>query len=302
MKWHALVSLLLLGCNCSTLPEGPDGGTPGRDPGDLSGDGGTGDGGSDGGTADAGDTGPDGGDHASWALPPANVAFDYQLGGAYPPPQGEGVVVRDRNDPPAAALYSVCYVNGFQIQPGEVDFWREQEPELILRDTAGNPVIDEDWNEMLIDVGTPAKRSRVAAIVGGWMAGCADAGYEAVEIDNLDSFMRSRGLLTEEDAVQTMALFSAAAHANGMAIAQKNAAELVGRRAAMATDFVIAEECNRWSECGDYVDGYGTHVFVVEYRREDFDAGCRTFPQLSIVLRDLNLVKPGAGSYVYDGC
>jgi len=43
-------------------------------------------------------------------------------------------------------------------------------------------------------------------------------------------------------------------------------------------------------------------VLVVEYRRSDFEAGCADFPQLSIVLRDLELVTPGSAGYVYDGC
>ena len=50
---------------------------------------------------------------------------------------------------------------------------------------------------MLIDVSTPAKRAGVAAIVGGWIDGCKAAGFDAVEIDNLDSYARSAGRLTE---------------------------------------------------------------------------------------------------------
>lgn len=264
----------------------------------------------DGSAADAGaadgsatlDAGPDGGTPSGLTLPPPNAPFDYQLGGAYPPPEGVMVVSRDRTDPPAAGLYNICYVNGFQVQPNEEDFWLEEEPDLILRDGSGDPVVDDGWDEMLIDVGTPEKRGRVAVIVGEWITGCADAGYDAVEIDNLDSFSRSRGLLDEDDAVAMMALFSATAHAYGLAIAQKNSAELVGRRAEMGTDFVVAEECNRWDECDVYTGVYGDDVLVVEYRRSDFEAGCADFPQLSIVLRDLELVTPGSAGYVYDGC
>jgi hypothetical protein len=236
------------------------------------------------------------------ALPPANGGLDYQLGGAYEPPAGVTIVSRDRNASPAPGLYNLCYVNGFQIQPDEEAFWTSTHPDLILRDGSGDPVIDADWDEMLIDVSTPEKRAAVAAIVGAWIDGCADAGFDAIEIDNLDSFSRSTGLLTEEDAVATMRLFSDAAHARGLAIAQKNSAELVGRRAEMGTDFVVAEECNRYSECGVYTGAYGDHVLVIEYRRADFDAGCAAFPQLSIVLRDLDLVTPSSAGYVFDGC
>lgn len=241
-------------------------------------------------------------DDPALVLPPVDAKVDYQLGGAYTPPAGVTIVSRDRNAAPASGLYNICYVNGFQIQPDEEAFWLNQHPTLILRDAAGKPIIDADWNEMLIDIGTPAKRTEVAAIVNGWIAGCATAGFDAIEIDNLDSFTRSGGRLDEADAVAAMRLFSDAAHAHGLAAAQKNSAELVGRKADLGTDFVVAEECNTFDECGDYTAVYGDHVIVIEYVRADFSKGCAAFPQLSITLRDRDLVTPGTTGYVYDGC
>lgn len=257
-------------------------------------------GGADAGTTDAGAA--DGGTATAIVLPTANAALDYQLGGPYAPPTGVTIVSRDRNAPIAAGLYNICYVNGFQIQPDEESFWLTEHADLILRDSAGNPVIDADWDEMLIDVSTAEKRAAVAAIVGDWIRGCAADGFDAVEIDNLDTYARSGGRLTEDDAVATMRLFADAAHAAGLAAAQKNSAEIVSRRAAMDTDFVVAEECNRYTECDVYTDSYGDLVFVIEYRRADFTAGCAAFPNLSIVLRDRNLVTPSSGVYVFDGC
>lgn len=239
---------------------------------------------------------------ASVRLPTANVAIDYQLGGAYDPPAGVQWVSRDRNAPIAPGLYNVCYVNGFQIQPDEESFWLGEHPDLILRDASGDPVIDPDWDEMLIDVSTAEKRAAIAAIVGDWIEGCASAGFDAVEIDNLDTYARSGGRLAEDDNVAMMRAFSDRAHALGLAIAQKNSAEIVGRRAELGTDFVVAEECNRYSECDTYTAVYGDLVFVIEYRRADFDRGCTDHPGLSIVLRDLDLVTPSMAAYVYDGC
>jgi hypothetical protein len=248
--------------------------------------------------SDGGDAGP----APELALPPANAGFDYQLGGAYAPPAGVAIVSRDRLESPASGLYNLCYVNGFQVQPDDESFWLSEHPELVLRDASGDPVIDPDWDEMLLDPSTPAKREAIATIVGGWIARCAADGFDAVEIDNLDSYSRSGGRLTEDHAVALMRLFADAAHAGGMAIAQKNSTELLGRRAEMATDFAVAEECNRYDECADYVSAYGDAVLVIEYRRADFDAGCADFPGLSIVLRDLDLVTPSSADYVYDGC
>ncbi|MET0389622.1 MAG: endo alpha-1,4 polygalactosaminidase [Polyangiales bacterium] len=235
-------------------------------------------------------------------LPPLNGGLDYQLGGAYSPASSVTIVSRDRTDQPASGLYNICYVNGFQAQPSENDFWLNDHPDLILRDDGGEPVVDEGWDELIFDVSTADKRTRLAAIVAEWIAGCARSGFDAIEIDNLDSYSRSDGRLEREHAVAFVRLLSDAAHANGLAIAQKNASELVSRKAEMGTDFVVAEECNRWDECGDYRDGYGDHVLVIEYRRQDFEKGCADFPNLSIVLRDVPLTPSGRSGYVFDGC
>ncbi|MET0283549.1 MAG: endo alpha-1,4 polygalactosaminidase [Polyangiales bacterium] len=235
-------------------------------------------------------------------LPPANGGLDYQLGGAYAPPQGVTIVARDRTAQPAPGLYNVCYVNGFQAQESEADMWLAQDPELVLRDSGGEPVIDRDWNEMLLDIGSPQKRAQLAEIVGGWIAGCASAGFDAVEIDNLDSYTRSGGRLLEEDAVQFLALLSMRAHAEGLAIGQKNASELAGRRRELGTDFAVSEECARYDECEAYITAYGAAVLMVEYRRGDFQKGCGAHPDFSIVLRDLDLVTPGSSGYVFEGC
>lgn len=238
----------------------------------------------------------------AFRLPPVNAPVDYQLGGAYSPAASVRIVSRDRTAPIASGRYNICYVNGFQIQPGEEAWWQAHHPTLVLRDADGDPVIDEDWNEMLIDVSTAAKRTAVAAIVGEWIAGCAAAGFDAIEIDNLDSFSRSGGRLTESNNVAAMRLFSTAAHARGLAAAQKNSSELVGRKAEMGTDFVVSEECNHYDECGDYMAAYGKHVIVIEYLRADFTRGCKKYPGLSIVLRDRDVRPRGAAGYVFDGC
>jgi hypothetical protein len=149
---------------------------------------------------------------------------------------------------------------------------------------------------------TPKRRAELAGVIGAWIAKCASDGFDAVEIDNLDTFTRSHHLISENDAVAQMRLFADAAHAAGLPIAQKNSAEISGRRANMGTDFAVAEECDRYQECDAYTRAYGDHVLVIEYRRRDFDAGCAAYPSLSIVLRDLDLVAPTDTGYVFARC
>nr|MBA3448076.1 hypothetical protein [Pseudaminobacter sp.] len=70
--------------------------------------------------------------------PPANSGYDSQLGGAYPPPPGVGVISRDRSDPPAEGLYSICYLNAFQTQAEEAEWWKKHHPDLLLRAEPGS--------------------------------------------------------------------------------------------------------------------------------------------------------------------
>jgi hypothetical protein len=54
-------------------------------------------------------------------------------------------------------------------------------------------------------------------------------------------------------------------------------------------------------ECLDEVEN-GNSVFVIEYRDQDFEKGCNEFPELSTVLRDLDVSTPDSVGYKYEGC
>lgn len=239
---------------------------------------------------------------AGITLPPLDPIFDYQLGAPYAPPPNTSVLARDRTATPVSGLYNICYINGFQLQPGEESWWQANHPELILRDRNGTPIIDSNWNEMLFDVRTATNRSALAAAMAPWFRDCRAKGFAAVEIDNLDSYTRSATLLTANDAVTMMHAFAELAHQNQLAIAQKNAAELLPMRAQMQTDFAVVESCNEFSECGAYLQQYGDAVLMIEYQRAHFARGCTSYPRIGIVLRDLQLTAPGSSAYVFDAC
>ena len=223
---------------------------------------------------------------------PVGADVDYQLGGAVAPAPGVGIVVRDRTAAPVPGLWNVCYVNAFQTQPGRQGRreWARH-PGLVLRDDAGRPVRDEAWGELLLDLRTPASRRGAARVVGRWIAGCAADGFDAVELDNLDSWTRSHGLLHRRHATAYARLLVDAAHDHGLEVAQKNAAGLDGRR--LGFDLAVAEECGRYDECGRYTASYGDRVLVVEYRARDFEKTCAAWgDRLAVVLRDRDL-SPG---------
>ncbi|GAA2881219.1 hypothetical protein Acy02nite_17030 [Actinoplanes cyaneus] len=240
----------------------------------------------------------------SWTPPPANATFDYQIGGAYTPPAGVTVVSRDSEAAPAAGIYNICYVNAFQAQPGAESWWKTNHPDLLLRDAKGNLVIDEDWDEPMLDFSTEAKRTALTGVVGGWMDQCAAKGYKAVEPDNLDSYTRSKGLLTQTQAIAYATSLATRAHAKGLAVGQKNTADLSSANVKkIGFDFAVAEECAEYDECGAYTASYGNNVIVIEYSRSGFTKACNSFgSRLSIVLRDVDVTTPGSGSYVHEAC
>ena len=223
-------------------------------------------------------------------LPPTGTDVDYQLGGAAPPGDHVGIVVRDRTARPAGGRYNICYVNGFQTQPDARRFWLARR-DLLLAD-GGRLVVDEAWGEWILDIRTSAKRERLSRIVGRWIDGCGRDGFDAVELDNLDSFARSEGLVRPRHARAFARLLTETAHAAGLAVAQKNWAEWDGTAAGF--DLAIAEECGRYDECDRYVESYADHVLVVEYRARDFARTCTAHgDRLAVVLRDRDVTPDG---------
>ncbi|ADG72997.1 conserved hypothetical protein [Cellulomonas flavigena DSM 20109] len=240
-------------------------------------------------------------------LPEPGARFEYQIGGPDAPADDTVVVVRDSTAAPTGR-YDVCYVNGFQTQPSETDRLLRTEPELVLHH-AGEPVRDDGWpDEVLYDLTRADLRARVLERVGKVVDGCAAAGFDAVEVDNLDSYTRSLGLIAPADTLAYVALLVERAHAAGLAFAQKNTAELTTEVRALGADLVVAEECREWEECDVYTSVYPV-VLDVEYDRASFDAACAEqsdavtrLPGLTVVLRDRDVSPRSAPGSVHAAC
>ena len=239
-------------------------------------------------------------------LPPVAGSFDYQLGGAYDT-AGLAVVARDATARPLAGAYNVCYVNGFQTQPGNGERWLRDHDSAVLRDDGGEPVTDPDWpDEYVLDPSTAPQRAMILDVLGPVLSGCADKGFDAVEVDNFDTFTRFADV-DRAGAIELARSFAGIAHGRGMAIGQKNAAESTeaGHRE-VGFDFAVAEECATYRECDSYRKVYGEHVLQIEYTDDlpmPFRDVCRSPDRAPLtILRDRDLVPKGADGYVYAQC
>ncbi|WP_338403145.1 endo alpha-1,4 polygalactosaminidase [Arthrobacter bussei] len=231
---------------------------------------------------------------------PAGVPWDYQLGGSYPPAEGTGVVVREVSDGPADGVYSICYVNAFQTQPDASSGWLADGLVLTID---GEPLADPDWpDEFLLDTGTEAKRTAIADRTGAVLRECADRGFDAVELDNLDSYVRSEGRLVLDDNRALATALVAAAQRLGLLVGQKNAAEDTAELAGAGFDFAIAEQCVEFGECGEYAAQYGDAVLAVEYPGPTTDACADGDRPSSTVVRDRELSRPGDVGYLFRRC
>ncbi len=240
------------------------------------------------------------------AAPTPGAPVSYQLGGAYEPENPAGTVIRDRTEHPAPGYYNICYINGFQTQTDETHWWKQKHPSLLLRKN-GRVVMDRQWNEALLDTSTAAKRRALTRIVGLWIDGCARKGFAAVEFDNLDSYLRSRGRLSKSNSLAFAKRLVARAHSRGLAAGQKNATELGSRGKRIAKfDFAVAEDCERYRECGAYTAVYGNRLIEVEYTdspRRVFDRACQLRgATISVVLRDRLLRTPSHPGYRSQTC
>lgn len=247
---------------------------------------------------------------SSVALPPTEGVFDYQLG-APADRLTDGtpldVVVRDATAAPLEDAYNVCYVNGFQTQPSSD--WSDR-PSALLRDASGDPVRDPDWpDEIILDPSTASARAAILEVVGPVIEGCADDGFDAVEIDNLDTWTRFDAI-SKDGALALASAYVTAAHDLGLAIAQKNAAE-AARPAHdhLGFDFAVVEECGAYTECAAYTDVYDDHVLQIEYPDSlaeadlSFAEACADPARAPLtLLRDRDLVGQDDPGYVYDGC
>ena len=242
-------------------------------------------------------------DTSTFVLPPAGATPDYQLGGAYDPAEGVGIVGRDRSDEPAEGLYSICYVNGFQTQPGELDSWPADL--LLQRDESRCSILTGPTKRC------STRRPMIAATASPrWSRPGSRVRRRRIRRGRVRQprFVHALGrALTLDDNLALATLLVDVAHGSGLAAGQKNAAEdaaMLHERAGF--DFAVVEECGAYEECAAFTDVYGDAVVDIEYSDElprPFAEMCADDASpASMVLRDRDLVTPGHEQYVFETC
>ncbi len=158
-----------------------------------------------------------------------------------------------------------CYMNA-----GAWEEWRDdaaQFPAAVIgNDYAGWP--GEKWLDIRrLDVLAPILRARFDA--------CAQKGFDAVDPDNVDGYQNNTGFpLTATDQLAFNRFLAAEAHARGLSIALKNDFDQAAELAA-DFDWVVAESCFRYGECGKLQPflALGKAVFDIEYTEEGMSLG-----------------------------
>ncbi|MEV6242520.1 endo alpha-1,4 polygalactosaminidase [Lentzea sp. NPDC051838] len=241
-------------------------------------------------------------------LPPSGGKFDYQIGGVYQPEARVKIVVRDRGKLPVGDRYNICYLNALQTQPdpmeGSLSWWKQNHGDLLVKKPDGEPMIDPEWEEGILDISTTEKRGKILDIQKKWIEGCKTSRYQAIEADNLDSHTRAGGAFDINATKEFMKAFVKHAHQKGLAVAQKNGGELgdSGKKY-VGFDFAITEDCQANDECKAYSDAFGDNVFQIEYTDEAFQKSCSDRGgKTSIIRRDRNVVPYGHSDYVYEVC
>ena len=226
----------------------------------------------------------------AWTPPPA-PSFYWQLQGRLDTGVPAAVYDVDGFETSAeqvAALHAlgrhvVCYVDVGTAEDFRPDY--AQFPKSVLGRSNGWP--GERW----LDI---RQLSVLEPIMTARLRMCAQKGFDALEPDNVEAFANRSGFpLTAAEQLTFDEWVAGAAHALGMAVLQKNDG---GQTAALEPYFdgALTEQCNQYSECGDYAPylAAGKPVIDAEYRLKD-SRFCAADEALGIVGARFNLALNG---------
>ena len=199
-----------------------------------------------------------------WA-PQLGDTWQWQLSGTIDTSVDAKVYDIDLFDTPAATISAlkaagrrvVCYFSA-----GSSENWRSDFSRFAAADM-GNSL--DGWaGERWLDT----RSANVREIMKSRLDLAVSRGCDGVEPDNVDGYTNGPGFpLTAATQVDYNRFLATEAHSRGLAIALKNAVDLLSQLEP-DFDFAINEQCNQYSECGGYsvFTSKGKPVFNAEYK------------------------------------
>ncbi len=149
----------------------------------------------------------------------------------------------------------ICYFSAGSYEP-----WRRDASDFP-HSAIGNQL--QDWPEYYLDIRDPAVRH----IMQARMDRAKRKGCEGFEPDVLDAFANASGFrITKRDEISYIQWLADEGHRRGLLVALKNNPDLVSD-VVDSTDFVIAEQCFQYGDCGFYRPfvEHGKAVLLAEY-------------------------------------
>lgn len=140
----------------------------------------------------------------------------------------------------------------------------------------------DDWSDVYIDIRSPLVRP----IMSARMDAAKAKGCDGLEPDVMDAWQADSGFpITQADQTTYAKWIASYAHSKGLLVALKNAVELVPA-VVSDFDFVIAESCFDYNECGGYSPfiNAGKAVLAAEYTRQVKAAWCSKAKTLHLSL------------------
>lgn len=154
---------------------------------------------------------------------------------------------------------AVCYI--------DVGTWEQWRPDAkrFPKSVLGKP--DAGWpGERWLDI---RQTGVLLPIMRARFAMCVKKRFDAVDPDNVDGVENATGFkLTVLEQLTYDRAIAALAHADGLAVALKSYAD-EAKALEPSFDFVVEEQCVKYSECGELASFPANHkpVFDIEYTR-----------------------------------
>ena len=177
---------------------------------------------------------------------------------------------RGRRDPREAERKAICYIDAGGAESFRPDFPAYQ----AFNDNCGGCLFGRPIggfrNEFWLNINNnQGSATFILGQIGARLDRCVADRFDGVEMDVVDAWSNRTGLTITPD---TQLLFNTAlanlAHSKGLTVALKNDVEQIPDLAPYF-DYAINEQCEQYSECGNYTTYFasaGKAVFQVEYK------------------------------------